>query len=91
MEKDNLKGFLIVEGMIALVITFLGITIMALVVGQSRALEQKMELKTDRVYAWHVMNKCKLPKMLVHNHVYKLTGSKEIYDTTNNQTYKIKK
>lgn len=79
------------ESMTALVITFLGITVMALIFGQSRALEQKMELKVDRVYAWHVMNRCKLTKILVHDHLYQLTGNKEIYDTKDNKTYKIKK
>lgn len=91
MVKTKLTGFLIVESIVALLITISGVVIMALIVGQSRALEQKMEEKTDCVYAWHVMKKCDLAQITVHSHVYQLVGNKKVYDTKDKKTYQITK
>ncbi|WEV43025.1 hypothetical protein OZX56_05620 [Lactobacillus sp. ESL0684] len=91
MVKIKLKGFLLAESMIALIIAILGVTSIALIVGQSRATERKLELKTDRVYAWHVLKKASLTKIEVHDCVYELAGNQSVYDATNKKIYQIKK
>ncbi|MDF7638690.1 hypothetical protein PT285_04660 [Lactobacillus sp. ESL0791] len=85
------KGFLMLESMLALFITFLGVSTMALIVSDGRTNEQAIERKTDRIYAWHVMRKNDLREVRVHDHVYRLTGAREVYDTKEKQTYQINK
>lgn len=84
-------GFLIAESMTALMLAVSGVTVMALVVGESRVVEENVELKTDRAYAWHVMKKCNLQQIKVHDHVYKAVGEKSVFDTMDKKTYQVKK
>lgn len=85
------KGFLMSESMIALIIAFLGVTIFALVVGESRENERNLESKTDRTYAWHVMKKNNLKEVKVHDHVYQPAGNGYVYDTNEKKEYHIEK
>lgn len=90
MIKKMVPGFLLAESMVALIVTTLGVMIMALIVGESRTLEHSSEAKTDRAYAWHVMNQNKVKQVLIHDHVYQQINTKEIYDETENKVYQIK-
>ncbi|WLT01083.1 hypothetical protein RAM07_03830 [Lactobacillus helsingborgensis] len=89
--NKKVKGFFIAESMVALMIALMGVTTLALIVGESRQIEQNIEHKTDFTYAWHVMRKNNLKKIVVHDHVYYLTGKMSVYDETNEKTYQIRK
>ncbi|MDF7672200.1 hypothetical protein PT281_02720 [Lactobacillus sp. ESL0701] len=90
MNKLRLKGFLLAESMVALVLAIMGISVIALIVGASRANERQIELKTDRAYAWHVLKEEDLSKITVHDRVYQPAGAKSVYDTTDKKTYEVK-
>lgn len=90
MGSNRFNGFLIAESMTALLIAFLGVTALALVVGESRAFESRIERKTDRAYAWNILKANDIKEITVHDHVYRAAGKKGIYDATNKKTYKVK-
>ena len=48
-----------------------------------------MELKTDRVYAYHVLKANNLDQITVHDHVYERIGQHYLNDKNTNQKYKI--
>ncbi|RHW49132.1 hypothetical protein [Lactobacillus bombicola] len=91
MILNKLKGFLMAEGIIALAIAIAGVSLMALVIGEGRSIEQRMELKTDRAYAWHILKKLDLKEVKVHDRVYELRGASSVYDKTSQETYLVKK
>lgn len=91
MIIHKLKGFLLAESMVALILAIMGVSSMALIVGDTRATERKIELKTDRIYAWHVLKKNDLKSIMVHDRLYELRGEKSIYDASTKETYYIKK
>ena len=78
------------ESMIGLMIATVGVIMLALTVRESRIIERKVEQKTDRTYAWSVLKKHGLKRILVHDHIYELSGKNSIYDKTEEKTYKIK-
>ncbi|MBA1394988.1 hypothetical protein EQ500_14140 [Lactobacillus sp. XV13L] len=67
-----------------------GVLVMALVVGESRATERTIELKTDRAYAWHVLKKNSLSEVKVHDRIYQPRGEKGVYDATAKKAYRVK-
>lgn len=77
--------------MVALMLALMGVATLALIVGESHQIERNIEHKTDFTYAWHVMHKNNLKKIVVHDHVYYLTGKMSVYDETNEKTYQIRK
>ena len=78
------------ESMIGLMIATVGVIMLALTVRESRIIERKVEQKTDRTYAWSVLKKHGLKRILVHDHIYELSGKNSIYDITEEKIYKIK-
>ena len=48
-----------------------------------------MELKTDRVYAYHVLKANNLDQITVHDHVYERIGQHYLNDKNTNQKYTI--
>lgn len=76
--------------MIGLMIATVGVIMLALTVRESRIIERKVEQKTDRTYAWSVLKKHGLKRILIHDHIYELTGNNSIYDMAEKKTYKIK-
>ena len=78
------------ESMIGLMIATVGVIMLALTVRESRIIERKVEQKTDRTYAWSVLKKHGLKRILVHDHIYELSGKNSIYDKTEEKIYKIK-
>ncbi|WEV37672.1 hypothetical protein [Lactobacillus sp. ESL0677] len=89
-NKFRLKGFLLAESVVALVLAVMGVTLIALIVSSSMVNEHQIELKTDRTYAWHVLKESNLDKITVHDRVYQPLGAKSVYDTTDKKTYEIK-
>ncbi|WEV71458.1 hypothetical protein OZY43_03395 [Lactobacillus sp. ESL0785] len=87
----KVKGFLLAESMVALTLAIMGISLLVLIVGGTRTTEQKIELRTDRAYAWHVMKTNNLEKILVHNRMYHPVGTNGVYDETDQKTYVVKK
>ncbi|WP_147441035.1 MULTISPECIES: hypothetical protein [unclassified Lactobacillus] len=87
----RLKGFLLAESMVALILAIMGVSSMALIVSDTRTTERKIELKTDRIYAWRVLKKNNLKSIMVHDQLYELRGEKSIYDISTKETYYIKK
>lgn len=77
--------------MIGLIIACIGIATVALIIGESRLIERKIEQKTDRIYAWNVMKKNNVKKVMVHDHLYRFVDNKNILDVKNNKKYEIKK
>ena len=78
------------ESMIGLMIATVGVIMLALTVRESRIIERKVEQKTDRAYAWRVLKKHGLKRILIHDHIYELNGNNSIYDMAEKKTYKIK-
>ena len=78
------------ESMIGLMIATVGVITLALTVRESRIIERKVEQKTDRTYAWSVLKKHGLKRILIHDHIYEINGNNSIYDTAEKKTYKIK-
>jgi len=78
------------ESMIGLMIATVGVITLALTVRESRIIERKVEQKTDRTYAWSVLKKHGLKRILIHDHSYELNGNNSIYDMAEKKTYKIK-
>ncbi|AWM75119.1 hypothetical protein [Lactobacillus kullabergensis] len=78
------------ESMIGLMIATVGVIMLALTVRESRIIERKVEQKTDRTYAWSVLKKHGLKRILIHDHIYELSGKNSIYDKTEEKIYKIK-
>lgn len=76
--------------MIGLMIATVGVIMLALTVRESRIIERKVEQKTDRTYAWSVLKKHGLKRILIHDHIYELSGKNSIYDKTEEKIYKIK-
>lgn len=84
-------GFLVAESMTALALAVIGVTLIALIVGQSRLEERNVELKTDQAFAWHIMKKSSLQQIKVHDRIYKAVGDESIFDTVDKKTYQVKK
>lgn len=76
--------------MIGLMIATVGVIMLALTVRESRIIERKVEQKTDRTYAWSVLKKHGIKRILIHDHIYKLYGNNSIYDESERKIYKIK-
>ena len=76
--------------MIGLMIATVGVIMLALTVRESRIIERKVEQKTDRTYAWSVLKKHGLKRILIHDHIYEINGNNSIYDMAEKKTYKIK-
>ncbi|KJY56399.1 uncharacterized protein JF76_07110 [Lactobacillus kullabergensis] len=90
MINRKKSGFLMAESMIGLMIATVGVIMLALTVRESRIIERKVEQKTDRTYAWSVLKKHGLKRILIHDHIYELNGNNSIYDMAEKKTYKIK-
>ena len=78
------------ESMVGLMIALVSVTTLALTVRESRIIERRVEQKTDRAYAWSVLKKHEIKRILVHDHIYELSGKNSIYDKTEEKIYKIK-
>lgn len=90
MTNRKKSGFLIAESMVGLMIALVSVATLALTVRESRIIERRIEQKTDRTYAWRVLKEHEIKRILVHDHIYELSGKNSIYDKTEEKIYKIK-
>lgn len=86
----NQKGFLLLESSISLVLACLGVTLLFYTLGQTKKIDQNVERRIDRAYAWYVFNKTNKTELIVHDHVYEKTTDKRIVDKTLGKKYDIK-
>lgn len=68
--KIKIRGFLLLESMVALTIAVLGVSIFSLCLGQGKVIEQKMEGKVDQELAAHIMRQSGVKKVVIHDHSY---------------------
>ncbi|WP_251717640.1 type IV pilus modification PilV family protein [Lactobacillus agrestimuris] len=68
----KIKGFIFIESMMALVISFFSVTILALIVVQGQKIEKIMEERTDAKLAERIMKNNDLNSIRIHDHVYYL-------------------
>ncbi|HJF39895.1 MULTISPECIES: hypothetical protein [Lactobacillus] len=85
----KVKGFFIFESAIAIIISLFAVSCLYLTVAESQKNGREMELKTDRVYAYHVLKANNLDQITVHDHVYERIGQHYLNDKNTNQKYKI--
>lgn len=84
------RGFLLLEASIALVLASLAVTLLFYTFGQTKKVENRVECRVDRAYAWHVFNTTSNDELIVHNRHYKKTSGKKVIDKTTGKTYEIK-
>lgn len=84
------KGFLLLESSISLVLACLGVTLLFYTLGQTKKIDQNVEHRIDRAYAWHIFNKTSKTKLTVHDHLYEKTEGKKIIDKTLGKIYDVK-
>ena len=85
----KVKGFLVIESFIAIIIAVIAVSCFYITVAESQKNGREMELKTDRVYAYHVLKANNLDQITVHDHVYERIGQHYLNDKNTNQKYKI--
>ncbi len=90
MTNRKKSGFLMAESMVGLMIALVSVATLALTVRESRIIERRIEQKADRAYAWRVLKEHEIKRILVHDHIYELSGKNSIYDKTEEKIYKIK-
>lgn len=73
----HIKGFIFLESIIAMFISFLGVMILALVVVEEKKAEKIMEIRTDKTVAIHMMKKNNLNKVKIHDRMYYLSEKNE--------------
>lgn len=69
--KNKLKGFLLAESCIALMIAALCLTMINICVGQSQKVEKQLEKKSDQAYAEKMIKDHNLEQIMVHDHIYR--------------------
>lgn len=87
----KIKGFLIFESFIAIIISVIAVTCFYFAVAENQKNGQEMELKTDRAYAYRVLQENKMKEIMVHDHLYKKAGRNRIYDKQTEQQFIIEK
>ena len=71
------KGFILLESIIAMFISFLGVTILTLVVVEGKKTEKNIEIHTDRTVAMHMMKENNLNSVKIHDRTYYLNEKDE--------------
>lgn len=73
----KVKGFLLLESLIAIIIAFSGVLLFSLIVCEGQKKAKINEQKTDLAIAKDMMQKNNLKKVMVHNHLYYLNETNE--------------
>lgn len=66
----QVKGFVLAECMLSLVITILGLSIFALVLNENHKLAVRKEKETDIALANHIMRETKIKRIVIHDRIY---------------------
>lgn len=64
------KGFLLLESSLSLIICCLTVGLLALTLGQERQVELQIEEKVDQVLANHIKKTTNLTRVEIHNKIY---------------------
>lgn len=64
------KGFLLLESSLSLIVSCLTVGLLALTLGQAKQIEQRVEVKVDQGLANHIKKTTNLSKVEIHNKVY---------------------
>ncbi|QNQ80679.1 type II secretion system protein [Lactobacillus sp. PV034] len=64
------KGFLLLESSLGLIICCLTVGLLALTLGQEKQVEHKIEAKVDQALANHIKKTTNLTKVEIHNKIY---------------------
>lgn len=67
----RIKGFLMTESLIALLISFLAVSTFYLLISEGQKNGRELELKVDEIYAECVLKKSKVDKIIVHDRIYR--------------------
>lgn len=84
------KAFLLLESSISLFLACLGVTLLFYTLGQTKKIDQNVERRIDRAYAWNVLNKTNKTKIIVHDHLYEKASDKKVIDKTLGKIYDVK-
>lgn len=87
----KMQGFLMVESMVAVIISVVAVSCLYLTVVQSQKNGRSLELKTDRAYAYHIFTSSHLRQIVVHDRIYEKAGQHRIYDKEAKQEFIIEK
>lgn len=83
------RGFLLLEASIALVLASLAVILLFYTFGQTNKIEDKIERRVDRAYAWHIFNTTSSDEIIVHDHHYQKSSGKKVIDKTTEKTYEV--
>lgn len=64
------KGFLLLESSLSLIICCLTVGLLALTLGQERQVELQIEEKVDQALANHIKKTTNLTRVEIHNKIY---------------------
>lgn len=87
----KMQGFLMVESMVAIIVSVVAVSCLYLTVAQSQKNGRSLELKTDRAYAYHILTSSHLRQIVVHDRIYEKAGQRRIYDKEAKQEFIIEK
>ncbi|QNQ83369.1 type II secretion system protein [Lactobacillus sp. PV037] len=88
MNRQN--GFLLLESSVSLLMACLGLVLLFTTYGQTKKIENNMDKRVDRAYAYYVLSQTKVDKLVVHDHIYRQASGKKIFDQTEEQVYDVK-
>lgn len=86
----KVKGFLVIESFIAIIIAVIAVSCLYVTVAENQKNGRKMELRTDRAYAYHVLTKTDVEQVMVHDRIYQKAGHNHVWDATSEQSFTVK-
>ena len=84
------KGFLLLESSVSLVIACLAVMLLFITYGQTKNIENKVNRRVDRAYAYHLLSNDIANSVVVHDHNYQKVTGRRIFDQTEKQVYDVK-
>ena len=88
-KMRKVKGFLMAESIVALIIATVAVSCMYLMVAESQENGREIELKTDRAYAYHVLQESNLNQVTVHDRIYEKAVHNYVYDRDAKQEFAV--
>lgn len=84
------KGFLLLEASVSLVIACLAVMLLFMTYSQTKSIENKVNRRVDRAYAYHLLSKDITNRVVVHDHLYQKVAGRRVFDQTEDQIYDVK-
>lgn len=85
----RIKGFLMMESFMAIMIATIAVSCLYLTVAENQKNGREIELKTDRAYAYHVLTESNLDQVMVHDRIYEEAGHNYVYDRDAKQKFAV--